>query len=355
MEFGERCENASFATVRCHPVLGKDGHDVLVIVAKMAYRFGPRGEIALSAAPVRFEQESDGEGGARFPEDLADEKPGTDVGLSGTATPPVGQAPREMFSWLQVGGMRKVVRVFGPRVYLQGVTGLAAGPAAPLEPLPLRYAHCWGGTDATDPNQPLFELANPIGRGFARDPRSLVGQRAHQLELVPSESIGPSANPLVAHPSHAAFAPLPPHFEPRRSLAGTHDAEWARTRAPIRPRDFDVRHHSWAPNDLHSRTPLVGDEPVELGGMHALGAVRFKLPRYEPTFEAVVDGERRDLPTHLDGFFIDADECAVELTWRATIRLPRKWQRLGALRVSTTHRLPESVIEADLTQLPKAV
>ena len=110
------------------------------------------------------------------------------------------------------------------------------------------------------------------------------------------------------------------------------------------PRDFDTHHNCCAPAGLWSATPLRGDEPVEAAGVTPDGAPwRFRLPLYEPAFACVIRGERLELATHLDTFFIDADERLVELTWRAVFELPRKAELVERIEVSAGPNLPESV------------
>lgn len=340
MDFDPICENVSWAVVRCDTALDRSGRDVVIVVAKMAYEVSIAGDVRRVLAPVRPARVLDPGGGLRFVDDFdADDKPGTDLGLVGSAHPPAAgtRAVRSAYAWLTVGDLRKVVTVFGPRVFVKGLVGVVPSDPAPfVEPVPLRFDYAYGGIDrSTRERCP----ENHIGRGFSSDPSSLIGTPAHQLEPVDEGKGAPN-------PAHGAFAPIPSHWEPRRSLAGTHDADWARKRAPVRPRDFDPRHSCWAVPGLWSKTPLRGDEPIEVGGVRPEGVWRFTLPRYEVSFASSLNGEKRPHPTHLDGILIDADSGVVELTWRAAIRLPRKWELLERIFVLGVGELPQEVIGA---------
>jgi hypothetical protein len=88
----------------------------------------------------------------------------------------------------------------------------------------------------------------------------------------------------------------------------------------------------------------LGDEPIEVGGVLPEGTWRFKLPRYPIFFESVLDDQVRLHPTHLDGLLIDADERTVELTYRASIILPMKWDRLQAIRSFATVSLAPEML-----------
>jgi hypothetical protein len=315
------------------------GADVVVVVAKMAYRVGPRGNVALAVAPVRITSAIAGpRGSLRCPSDYLAEKPGTDVFMVGTAYPRLDRSTTEVDVTLRVGLLDRAARVYGPRVYYQGVLGVVPGPPGRLEePTPLLYEHTFGGVDETDPRSFAAFARNPVGTGFALDRSKLVGKVAPSIE---DPTLPVAARSLTP----AGFGAISADWEPRARLAGTYDDRWRKERAPVPPRDFDPRHNCCAPPGLWSATPLRGDEPVEVVGVTPDGAPwRFRLPLYEPELACVIRGERRELTTHLDTFFIDADERLLELTWRAVFELPRKAEMVERIEVSASPNLPESV------------
>jgi hypothetical protein len=64
------------------------------------------------------------------------------------------------------------------------------------------------------------------------------------------------------------------------------------------------------------------------------GVWRFQLPRVALGFQStVVDCERQAHRTHLDTILIDADARSVELTWHASVPLPRKFEMLELVQV----------------------
>lgn len=350
MDFDRICERRVAMATRCLPIDDHLGAELCVIIAKAAYRVSPRGVVTLAEAPIRIAPEGGGpRGSARFPGDYVFAKPGTDVILVGTAYPPAGAAVTAVDVSLRVGSsegaaalrptlIEKTVRVHGPRFFYQGI-GVVPGPAARLEePVPLTWENAYGGVDDSNPRRIAVETRNPVGHGFAVDRARLIGQPAPPIED-PRAPLGSRA------PAPAGFAPIGPDWEPRVALAGTFDERWERERAPVLPADFDVRHNCVAPPGLWSATPLLGDEAVEVLGATPEGAWRFRLPRYEPSFACVVAGERRELVTHLDTLLIDADAGQVELTWRATIRLPRKAELIERIEVSERVALPDSVFD----------
>jgi hypothetical protein len=343
MDFDAICVNESWATVRAEPMFDRKGRDVVVAVAKLAFKIDTIGNATLAFKPIRFGASLDGHGAWTHPPELVDDKPGTDVVLIGTAHPPAKKSVDRALAWVQAGTLRKVITIYGPRRWVHGMTGVTAGPPAPFEePVPLRFEHCYGGVDQGASGTSV-EPYNPAGRGYATDPKALVGREMPCLEPV-AEATRTNITP---HKSHGCFAPIPETFEPRRSLAGTHDSTWAKKRAPIRPVDFNVAHNAWAMPELHSPTPLSSDTPFEVAGVTPEGVWRFKLPLYEMEFESTILGEKAPHQSHLDSVLIDADEHIVELSWRASILLPKKWAMLERIVARGLGTMPNEVLETD--------
>ena len=113
----------------------------------------------------------------------------------------------------------------------------------------------------------------------------------------------------------------------------------------MRPKDFDVAHNSWAVPELRSSTPLPPDTPFEVAGVIPEGIWRFKLPLYGIEFASVLFGDLRKHVAHLDSILIDADERVVELTWRASIALPRKWMLLERIDAFGVGEMPQEALE----------
>lgn len=334
MDFDQRIGNHSLASTGSAPFLDREGRDVLVVIARVAYRLQPNGEPRYTSAPVRFSDVSDEGGGVLRPSDLADEKPGTDVGVVGTALPRPGAPVPRALAWVQAGTLRAAVQLVGPRTYQARRGAAEPGPPAPLGPTPLRWDHAFGGVDTTDSEAPAEHGDNPIGRGFARHPMNRLGRPAPQLEPADGED-----------PERAVgFAPVPESWESRRKRFGTLDARWASERAPVWPKDADARRYCWSAPGLWSATPLAPDVPFELGGVTTGGVLRFTLPRYAVAFESKLRGDTRQHPTHLDGVLLDLDNATVELTWRTSIGLPRKWEWLEAIEVSGVGKIPRRVL-----------
>lgn len=348
MDYNRFRRNRTPFTVSCLPLDAKSGRRILLVVAKMTYAVeGGKVRIASEQAPVRTGDVRYGDvwSSIRYPSDYCEHKPGTDVIMIATAHPPAGQKVKQHDVSLRVGPLQKAVRVFGPRKYVRSVTAaIVPGPPEVLGPTPIVYELAFGGRERVDGELQMY-AKNGSGRGFAKL-RNLVDEPAHQIEPLATAGKTKSSEP-------AGFGAIDRTWDPRVGYAGTCDARWARERAPILPEDFDHRHNCAAHPELRSATPLHGDEPVEVLGATPEGIWRFRLPRYAPRFSSILrdpielDGLATEHPTHLDTFLIDAEERRVELTWRATVVLPHKYETLEAVHIHTDDRLPEDML-ADL-------
>lgn len=344
MDFDARLDNLTPMEARCLPMDDRFGRMVLVTVAKVTYAVAPNGSALLAwpPTPIRYEHElHEGSPYAsiKYPSDWIDDKPGTDVIVVGTAYPPEGAPITEMDVSVRVGKLFKAVRVYGVRAYQSSlVGGVVPGPAQRLGVTPIQYELAQGGVDDEDPRSITFDPKNPAGIGFVETRKRRIGAPAPRL-AVPASLAEPGREP-------AGFGAIAPHWSPRLELSGTRDEAWRRKRAPIAPLDFDARHNACAHPDLYSPTPIRPDEPVELIGLTPEGILRFKLPDVEPVFFSRLDGEIRAHETHLDTFLIDADARRVELTYRLSLPLPRKAQRLDRITIAARGTFPPSTREA---------
>jgi hypothetical protein len=242
---------------------------------------------------------------------------------------PGGVPAPEVDVGIRVAGRTKLLRVHGLRQWRRGLLAVTPSAAAPALRTPLAWSCAYGGLDLSDPERPLEEARNPVGRGVARNIERLVGQPAPQIEA-------PGAPIRAAGERHAPVgcAPLGRHFEPRRSHAGTYDAAWLRSVYPARPKDYRPEHEHCAAPDLVFAEPLRGGEPVRLQGVHEAGPLAFALPKWLVRVEALVDGRTQERRPHLDTVVVDTDAMVLELVWRTLFRCPpRMRDRFTAVRV----------------------
>lgn len=323
---------ATAATVEVVPQIGMDGRSLAVVIIKRAFQVTPRNQVApLASATVRYADElvsDEPPSSIRFPSDVCIRKPSTDVVMVGSAVPSGGGTAKELDVFLRVGPVSRTLRVTGPRVWYRGGSALALTAPQPFESVPLTWEHAYGGFDDSDPSRPpLEEPRNPVGRGVARDPATLVHKPGPQIEDPRDPvSFGKRTVPV-------GVAPVGRHWEPRRSYTGTMDEAWMEERMPLLPTDFDDRFNQVAPPELITPSYLTGGELVQVGNVSADGPMQFTLPRLHFFVGARTADGLEEHRAPLDTVLIQGTARAFEMTWRAAIPLPRPADRLRYIQV----------------------
>jgi hypothetical protein len=247
--------------------------------------------------------------------DLLAIKPSTDVIVDAAAHAPKGRPAPTVNVSLRIDDMEKTLLVHGTRVYYQGVVGLTASAPRPFLTAPIRYEDAFGGADTRhpEPHRHRIDARNPVGRGFAVDPKTLVDTQAHAVEY-------PRGNPAKVGP--AGFGAIASFWSPRLERAGTYDGAWERSKKPLLPEDYDETFALSAPDDQRPAKPLRGGETVTLLNMTPAGALRFQLPRIHLAFATRISGriEHHRAPT-VATVFIAPERMKLQLVWQSTLRV----------------------------------
>jgi hypothetical protein len=302
---------------------------LFVPLAQATVSFGPGSEGCLvpEAEPIRLGGEPSGEPSTpgdevsfRFEPQLAPQKVGTDVILHGHAFPQSSDAT-EQLAVLRVGPLSASVQVVGDRQWERPFGVIGPSPPTRIEAIPLTWERAFGGWDRSDPDpsRHRFEPRNPVGRGFRRrDSRFEDGLPLPNLEH-PKDRL----RRWGSTPEPQGFGFISPGWKPRVELAGTYGERWSRERQPCLPKDFDPRFWNAAPPGLASRTPLRGDEPVDLVGVSRRGRIGFRLPALVAPECRVQLARGSDAVSalQLDTIVIDADRELILLLWRGCIPL----------------------------------
>ncbi|HPA52336.1 MAG TPA: DUF2169 domain-containing protein [Thermoanaerobaculia bacterium] len=297
-------------------VLDESGAETLAVLLKASFVWAPRTGLAPAPeqVPVRLADEHLGEPGRSSvlrASDLCPGKPGCDLVLLGSA----GRsrpAPQVDVSF-RVGAWGRELRVFGERRW----SGSAGVPdASPFESIDLTWENAFGGRDEdVPPGEPWEEeLRNPVGRGF----RARKSRRPVSGDLLPSieDPAEPIRGPLD-RPAPAGVGFVAPHWEPRRSRAGTYDEAWQRGRAPLPPEDFDPRSRQRGASGLVAPEAPAAGAPVVVTGVRPHGEVRFALPRVVPSGAIYFRTKKSDLSFALQTVLFDANASLLELTFGA--------------------------------------
>lgn len=335
-----KTENRTRFAVETFPGLNPEGNPVFFVVVKGTFLVGRDGAVKLAdeQIPVAFGDVVEGETARVLLEaDTAPFKPRADVFLVGKAHAPGGKPVRWVDTALVVGNRRKVVRVFGDRVWISGkgklTTPLFSEPE-PFTVMDLVAERSFGGID-TESGGVCFE--NPAGRGFytRKSPEKIDGDPLPNLE-----DPGDPIRDWKDHPRPAGFGIVGKNCRPRIGSLGTYDEKWQKERSPAPPADFRVDYFNAAQPDLQVPGYLEGTEEVLLVNLTPGGGeFRFRLPGVRPAVavtRADIEFLGWDAPpstapldVRLDTFCLLPEESRFFLVWRGSLPV----RNLGALEV----------------------
>lgn len=252
--------------------------------------------------------------------DYALAKPYCDVLLNGSAYVPGSKPVAELDIGLRVEGLRKALRVSGPRRWVSGYAGgIVPSAPAPFTRAAFGYDTAFGGRDERhpDPREHGVYLDNPVGVGYHRclDPGLVVG-----ASLPNTEAIGDPVRSPAGGYRPMAFGPVGRGWPRRIRFAGTYDEHWRETKFPFLPDDFDPRYFQSAPPDQWIGHPH-GGETVELYRLTEDGYRRFRLPRLgvDQVVFYLQSGEYLIAGFRVDTLHLFPDEGVFTLAARASV------------------------------------
>jgi hypothetical protein len=286
-----------------------------VVAVKATFDVSAGGHLTLAdeQTPPLLAPEYFGEPGKsslRCDSDLLAIKPATDVLVVANAHAPGGRPTATVPVSLRVGKLEKQLVVYGDRTYDRG----RATSPRPFTGRPIRYEFAFGGSDYSDPDSQKHRIdeRNPIGRGFAVRPSTLRDKPAHAIEY-------PSGNPAEKCP--AGFGAIDPAWLPRRTLAGTYDAAWDKSKRPLLPDDYNPAFALSAPADQRTEKPLSGGERIELQNMTPEGLLRFELPHITLKFTTHISKRKVPHQPLLTTLLLEPEEKRVTLVWQSVLRV----------------------------------
>ncbi len=300
--------------------LDEEDRPIAVLVVRATYAV--RGH-ALVLAPDQQEvgkrDEYFGEAGqssVRVDTDLVPKKYHADITLDASAHAPGGVPARAWEVAVTVGEKSKRLRVTGPRHWERTGGRWKLTDPSPTSKVPVRYELAYGGRYRS--GEETFECEqNPVGRGFV-NPKAI--ERDAVVPAPQIESPGDPIRDFGRAYEVAGFGPVAKAWLPRRTLCGTADAEWQRTRWPLRPKDFDFHYYNCAPPGLRYDGFLRGDEPVRLEGLSPGGEIRFRLPGVRLLCMTLAGDRKPHLfRPDLDTVHLAVAEERVNLCWRAAV------------------------------------
>jgi hypothetical protein len=296
----------------------KDGVHVWLVAVKATFSIDATGRTVLAdeqPPPLQLPEYVDEPAASslRYEADLVPPKPTTDVLILGSAHALHGGPAPFVDVSCRVGPIEKSLRVLGPRFFGRSGHDDLSAPE-PFVEFPLTYEWAYGGTDTTDPDPRAhaYDPRNPIGKGFAVRPASLVDSPAWRIEPI----VG---NAAAAGP--AGLGPIAGWWSPRRERAGTYDEAWERDRKPLLPADYDDRFVQCAPRDQQTPQPLRGGEPVRLENLTPDGVLELTLPKIYPMFTTFVRRERHVHRPSLGTVILEPDLRRLQMVWQSSLRV----------------------------------
>ncbi len=307
-----------------------DAVDTLYLMVKATFVIGSQWTLADKQLPIQEADEYNGEpadSSLKSTSDFHIEKTATDILMFGLACSPKQQPVTQMNVGMEVGNLRKTLRVFGDRVWKEG----QISSPSPFVNMPVIYERAFGGQDIVDNQIRAAEQRNPVGKSFAgrKSKDEFNNQPLPNIEF---------PNQLITSfgdiPTPAGFGPIAPNWQPRVLLAGTYDQNWQATRAPYLPKDFNPRFLNVAPADQIYSGFLQGGEPVKIIGMHPEGNFQFNLPSVKLTNNVVIKGKDLSSPFNMETLALYPNQKQITMTWRASIPCDKRSLKIEQMTIS---------------------
>ena len=306
-----------------------DGIDTLYLMVKATFVIGNQWTLADKQLPIQEADEYNGEpadSSLKSTSDFHIGKVATDILIYGLACSPKQQPVTQMNIGMEVGSLRKTLRVFGDRVWKDG----QISSANPFVNMPVIYERAFGGQDVIDNRIRAAEQRNPVGKSF-------VGRKSEsEFNNQPLPNIE-YPNQLMTSlgdiPAPAGFGPIAPNWQPRVSMAGTYDQNWQTNRAPYLPNDFNQRFLNVAPSDQIYPGFLQGGEPVKIVGMHPEGDFQFNLPAVKLVNSVSIKGKDLSSPFNMETLALYPNQKQLTMTWRASIPCDKKSLKIDQITI----------------------
>jgi hypothetical protein len=308
-----------------------EGAPFLSVIIKGTFKIPPNGggparaaaeQLPIFTADDPYDPEQPG-GVLKFESDLVPFKPRTDVILVGHAYAPYGRPAKVVDVEIEVGALKKKLRVFGDRAWSfpseqHDAIPYIVGPAEFVK-MPLTYDRAFGGIDKTAGivgNRKPWCERNYLGKGFcgARTVASIDKTPLPNIED-PDDLI----RTWDSNPRPAGCGFFPRNSRPRVEWFGTYDDKWKAARKPELPIDFRFDAYNGA--DPSMQTPyLLGNEPVRLIKVSpGSGEVAFTLPGLKPRNSVRRKSGPAQVVPNLDTLVVVPNESLFYLVWRGTI------------------------------------
>jgi hypothetical protein len=319
-------------------VMDEIGADLLLVIIKATYKWDEQGKLSIADKQEKIEMadqyyDQPDNSSIRYASDFSFDKVATDIAVRGSAWAPKGLARESLIS-MQVGKLKKTIKVTGDRYWVKTMGGLTMSDPKPFDKIPLMFERAYGGTDLSNPDLTKHdrEARNPVGVGFRAKSSTLNMEDTRLPNFEDPENLikSPGDKPIPA-----GFGFIGPSWQPRLSYAGTYDEAWQKGRMPLLPTDFDKKFFNSVPPDMIYDGYLEGKEQVLISGMSPKSKINFILPGDLPSVMIDMAGlEEQSIEMKIDRLFISSDEYVVIMVWNGCIRIPVEFREIENIKCS---------------------
>lgn len=304
--------------------------DTLYVVVKGGFRVGRQLQLIEEQRGFQLEDEYWADpvsSSLKYPSDGHIGKPATDIGVLGQACAPEYREARQLDVNIQVGHVKKMVRVFGDRQW----QGERISSPEPFVNMPLVYEKAFGGEHVADGQRLSADSRNPVGCGW---PGERLSSDMDNVALPNLEDPARLIQSPEDKPPPAGFGFIAPYWLPRAAYAGTYDDAWQENRAPYLPVDFDRRFLNAASPGMVSNEYLLGGEPVSITNMHPEGVIRFMLPKVNLACRIDIANQLHAPAFVLETVIMEPNNRECWLTWRARLPCDKKATAINNVTIS---------------------
>ncbi len=255
-----------------------------------------------------------------YDSDLVLRKDYVDIIVNGHAHA-VGQPVTNSMVCVEVGKWSKTLNVFGERYWIRELGVIYKTDPQKFDKIPIIYENAYGGlSEFEQPDKngnptPLFDIRNPVGRGFRKKRKELIRCRLPNFEYPDCKTTtGKSKRNRVA-----CFGAIPAHWSPRINFAGTYDDDFLTSKSLGRPGDFDSRYYNSAPVDQQLKN-IEDGIGVRLTNLTPNGKLIFYLPIVQVFFKTWLKDRFIKHRGTLHSVIIEPDYPRVSMLWQTSIK-----------------------------------
>ncbi len=333
---------------------------IISLLAKRCYTFSPGETKSLDDHPPFVENDKYEDESAPHASEVVSEselvayKPFTDVVVTGRVFSPRGKKAYHLDASVQVGTLKKTVRVFGKReAKPRALRGIRIGDPVPFESVKISYRNAYGGLSRSKDGAIFSYYPNPIGVGF-----TLKGSFEEPNEIVIPQLEDPHSpitdENLVINrfeeweqcPIPASFGWTRKNFYPRYTFAGVYPEHLPQVNENAKKYfgqvdggkipTHDFRFFQGASQGLNN-VSLIGNEAVSLTFLDPdHPKFEFALPGHTPVMTLDIGDGPVQLQSALHTVVIDKDTNLLTMIWRGAFEL-ENIEQFGQLTKLETH------------------